>query len=285
MVQKSKDARSAVQTHRNILKEFKFEIEPETHNILDFGCGSGSEVYQFRKMGYKAYGCDIENRFDNIQNLCQEEQIISHDESIFRPIDISNYRIPFDDESFDFVCSNQVFEHVQDYQQALSEIHRVLKSGGYSLHYFPSRYRPIECHTYVPLAGVFRGYFYLAFWAFLGIRNSFQKGRGFKETARDNFEYLNNQTKYLTKAEIRKLVSNQFNNVSFIEGYFMKHGEGRLRKIYRLTKKLTFISSLIISTFHTRVILFRKPHQATPSKIVSLSASKFPNRYLRQDNA
>ncbi|HMG66595.1 MAG TPA: class I SAM-dependent methyltransferase, partial [Chitinophagaceae bacterium] len=221
--------------------------------ILDFGCGAGKEVYFFRKMGYKAYGCDIDSFFDATQIKCNEERLIEPGEIIFKKIDMTDYRIPFADESFDYVFSNQVFEHVQNYPEALAEIYRVLKPGGYSVHFFPARYRPIEAHVFVPFAGIFRGRAYLSFWAFLGIRNSFQKGFGFKKTANTNYEYLKTRTTYFTKSQIRDKVNNQFRNVSFIEKYYIKNGYGRLRSF----KNIPFMAALI-RTFHTRAIFFKK---------------------------
>lgn len=50
---------------------------------------------------------------------------------------IENGRIPFDDNSFDVVVSNQVFEHIANLPPVLSEIRRVLKSGGTFLALFP----------------------------------------------------------------------------------------------------------------------------------------------------
>ncbi len=178
-------------------------------------------------------------------------------ETIFGTIDMANYRIPFDDNSFDYVFSNQVLEHVQNYPEALSEIYRVLKPGGSSLHFFPSKYRPVECHIFVPFGGIFQGYNYLAFWAFLGIRNQFQQGLRFREVARINHEYLTNRTTYYSKKTISRYVLNQFNNVSFVEKHFVKHGDGHLHDIYWLMKKLPFIASLVC-TFHARVVYFKK---------------------------
>jgi ubiquinone/menaquinone biosynthesis C-methylase UbiE len=250
--QQDPKAQKFVQVHKNILNEMGFTITPDS-KVLDFGCGAGKEVYQFRKLGYKAYGCDIKNLFDDMQKRCEKEKLISAGESIFGTIDMSDYRIPFPDETFDYVFSNQVFEHVQNYPEALSEIHRVLKPGGCSLHFFPARYRPIEPHVFVPFAGVFRSFGYLLFWAFFGIRNPFQKGHNFKKVARANREYLTTRTTYFTKAKIREKVFNQFKNVSFVEKYFIKYGGGRLRSL----TNLPFIPSLIRS-FHTRAIFFTK---------------------------
>jgi ubiquinone/menaquinone biosynthesis C-methylase UbiE len=248
----SMKAQKFVQTHKNILHEKGFEITPDSR-ILDFGCGAGREVYLFRQMGYKAHGCDIKDVFDDMQKQCEQEKLVSNGEVVFRKIDMNNYRLPFDDDSFDYVFSNQVFEHVQNYQEALSEIYRVLKPGGCSLHFFPARYRPVEPHVFVPFAGVFRSYGYLLFWAFMGIRNSFQKGFGFKKVAKANLEYLTTRTTYFTAAKIHDKVFNQFGNVSFVEKYFIKYGGGRLSNL----QKFPFIDPLIRS-FHTRAIFFTK---------------------------
>jgi ubiquinone/menaquinone biosynthesis C-methylase UbiE len=253
MTQQETKARKFVQIHQDILNELGANLIPHSSKILDFGCGKGNETYLFRKMGFKAYGCDIKNSFEATLAVCKEEKLIDADENIFGIIDLNDYRIPFADETFDYVYSNQVFEHVQNYSEALSEIHRVLKPGGTSVHFFPARYRPIECHVFVPFAGIFRGYGYLSFWAFLGIRNPHQKGLSFKEVAKNNHHYLNTRTTYFKKAEIQEKVFHQFENISFIEKYFIKHGGGRLSSF----RNLPFIDSLI-RTFHTRAIFFKK---------------------------
>jgi ubiquinone/menaquinone biosynthesis C-methylase UbiE len=151
---------------------------------------------------------------------------------------------------------------VQNWPQSLAEIKRVLKPGGTSLHIFPSRYCPIEPHVFVPFAGIIQAYAYLAFWAFLGIRNSYQKKLNWKEVAKLNFEYLRTCTTYLSGSEIKKQVSNQFGNVSFVEGVYITYHLGRVtRYLSLISRKVPFISQLF-STFFTRVIFFKK--LATP---------------------
>ena len=232
-----------------------------TSMILDFGCGEGKLLHQFRKKGLNAFGVDIENRYGHIHQMCIEEGITKANEDIFRTIDVDNFKIPFADDTFDFIVSFYVFEHVQNWSQSLAEIKRVLKPGSTSLHIFPSRYCPIEPHIFAPFAGIIQAYAYLAFWAFLGIRNSYQKKLSWKEVARNNFEYLRTRTTYLSGSEIRKEVVTQFGNVSFVEGVFIKHHFGRLtRYLSFISRKFPFIPQLF-STFFTRVIFFKK--QAT----------------------
>lgn len=246
-----------IQLVQNIMRELGSELRSNS-TILDFGCGNGMLVSQLRKQEYHAFGVDIKNYFDGVQKRCEEEGLIKQDEHIFSTINMDHYRIPFDDDTFDSVISLYVLEHVQNWEQSLAEIRRVLKPGGTSLHIFPSRYSLVEPHVFVPLACIFQGYPYLAFWAFLGIRNSYQKRLNWHEVTKLNFEYLRTCTKYYPKAEVRKLVASQFGNVSFVEGIYIKHHFGRVRRyLYPLSKIFPFTSSLF-STFYTRVLFFQK---------------------------
>ena len=55
-------------------------------------------------------------------------------------IDINNFKIPFENNSFDLVISTSVFEHVFNKEEAFREIKRVLKKDGLAIHNFPSKY-------------------------------------------------------------------------------------------------------------------------------------------------
>jgi SAM-dependent methyltransferase len=231
-----------IQLHRAILNDLGYDINSQSV-ILDFGCGEGKRVYQYRDLGFKAFGTDIK--------LSQENNFIR------RIHDLSAYRIPFDDETFDFVYSEQVFEHVQDHSSVLSEIHRILKPHGFCLHIFPSKYKPIEPHVFIPLGGTFQAHPWLLFWALVGIRNSFQKSLKFREVADSNYTYLKNQTRYLSKRKIRSHVFKHFHNLIFAERYLIKHSYGRARYLYPLVTIFPFFS-LLYSSLYCRVIFFKK---------------------------
>jgi ubiquinone/menaquinone biosynthesis C-methylase UbiE len=171
--------------------------------LLDFGCGAGERVEAFRRNGFDAVGCDLALPDDAPDTL--------------RPIARDPYRLPYDDASFDRVYSITVFEHVMNYDLALAEIRRVLKPGGISVHVFPSRWKPIETHTYVPLASRFQSYGWLYLWAALGIRNEFQRGQSARETAAANAHFLRTETNYLTKRSLREQVLRHFAQCEFVE--------------------------------------------------------------------
>ncbi len=92
--------------------------------IYDYGCGSGKLIMALKCAGYcNSYGGDIVEKFDNrlFDNLGfgrNTFQLIKED------------KIPFTDEKFHLVTSNEVVEHVFDHDNYYSEASRVLKSGG-----------------------------------------------------------------------------------------------------------------------------------------------------------
>lgn len=47
------------------------------------------------------------------------------------------FRIPFDDNTFDMVAANQVMEHVEDLALTFAEINRIIKPNGRCLVLFP----------------------------------------------------------------------------------------------------------------------------------------------------
>ena len=140
-----------------------------------------------------------------------------HDAGVLRPIARHPYRLPFEDRSCDVVFSVTVLEHVMDYDTALAEIARVLKPGGISVHIFPSRWKPIETHAFVPFASVCRSYWWLYLWALAGIRNHFQAGLSARQTAEANARFLAEQTNYLTQGEIRAHAGRHFGECRFSE--------------------------------------------------------------------
>ena len=221
----------------SIAKE-KSIISENNSAILDFGCGSGKSVSELRGQGYNAFGCDIVFKKDEAVDTTA-----LHDENLIRLIDLSPYSLPFEDNTFDLIISNQVFEHVQNYSETICEMHRILKPGGSTIHVFPPRYGLIEPHVYVPFSSIIQTYSWLLLWAYLGIRNENQDGLSAREVAKSNYTYLNNNTNYLSKREITKYFGRYFNNVEYCEALFLKHSP-RGKHIYILSKMLTFIPAL-----------------------------------------
>lgn len=230
--------------------------------VLDFGCGSGELAYELRKQGIKTFGIDILDYHGEYEQKCRDEGLTDPHADIFATIDLANYRIPYPDNTFDLVFSFQVFEHVQNWPEALAEIKRVLKPGGYSLHIVPSRHRIIEGHVHVPFGSVFRGQTYLSLWARLGIRNDYQRDLSWREVAAINHTYLTTETKYHPRPAVKKIVQREFGNLRFVEEAYLDSSGGRFHRYYpRFKKTLPLLPRLYgrwYSTFNSHAILSQK---------------------------
>lgn len=96
--------------------------------ILEIGCGDGG-VVQLLKGENKVFGIDISaSGVQNARNLGINTKLV----------DISSEKLPFRNQSFDYVLIFEVFEHLKCPQCALEEIQRVLKPKGVMLASIPN---------------------------------------------------------------------------------------------------------------------------------------------------
>ncbi|ACT92395.1 class I SAM-dependent methyltransferase [Dyadobacter fermentans] len=70
------------------------------------------------------------DRFEQMKNL---DYITADIESPLAKVKMDIHQIPFEANTFDVAICNHVMEHVDDYILAMSELHRVLKPGGWAL--------------------------------------------------------------------------------------------------------------------------------------------------------
>jgi SAM-dependent methyltransferase len=68
--------------------------------------------------------------------------------------EVDMQKLPFQNETFDYVISDQVIEHLQNPQQAIKESYRVLKNGGVAIHttclLLPIHYGPKDYWRFTP---------------------------------------------------------------------------------------------------------------------------------------
>jgi SAM-dependent methyltransferase len=101
------------------------------HRLLDIGCGFGGLTRLIADhLGIEeAHGIDVdalaleEARGKDVTTHC---------------LDIREGQLPFGDSSFDIVTSFGVLDYLPDFDPLLSEIHRVIRKGGYALISLPN---------------------------------------------------------------------------------------------------------------------------------------------------
>ena len=112
----------------------------DARSLLDIGCGSMfPQLLLFNTMGCsRAIGVDITD-FVDLNNLEPEWKYfyaklqeltgcpLRHDGVDARSIDIT--KTPFPDDFFDIIISNNVFEHISNLDEVMTEINRISKSN------------------------------------------------------------------------------------------------------------------------------------------------------------
>ena len=99
--------------------------------LLDVGCGEGRHIFGVMQ-DYplmKCIGIDMDHESIKIAEEGYDYfKSISHAGAEF--LKGSAYNIPFPDNFFDLVVCSEVLEHLHEYNDAVKEMHRVLKPGG-----------------------------------------------------------------------------------------------------------------------------------------------------------
>ena len=104
-------------------------LEPE-HKVLDLGAGRG-RVAEMHFQGQCAFIAGVDPDAGVLSNPHVDEA---------RQLEAPDFKIPYDDETFDIVFSDSVLEHVTDPAGYFCEVSRVLKSGGRFLAKTPNKY-------------------------------------------------------------------------------------------------------------------------------------------------
>lgn len=110
-------------------------------SILDLGSGPGSFLVQAAEAGGNVVGVEpsqelIDVSLERLHSLGLSVQIIKG----------TGEHIPFPDGSFDFVNMAEVIEHVEDPEQVLLEVYRILKRGGGVYVSVPNRFGMYDPH-------------------------------------------------------------------------------------------------------------------------------------------
>lgn len=152
--------------HRRSLEMQSYvELMPETKDlsVLELGCGIGYQSAMLASISKSVVATDLPNEsvadhapgMDAAAKLHQQLKIDN-----VTLIPCSAEELPFDNDSMDMVFSSHVLEHIPNQKNALEEIYRVLKPGGYHVCIVPVRFEKlyafISFYSYLIKASLIR---------------------------------------------------------------------------------------------------------------------------------
>lgn len=115
------------------------EQNERINTVLDLGCGEGNSqnIFQCKKKDIKWIGLDIESSPEISNRTRHSEKFCAYD----------GINIPFENNYFDLIYSNQVLEHARHPIELLADVYRVLKPGGYFIG-STSQFEPYHSYSY-----------------------------------------------------------------------------------------------------------------------------------------
>lgn len=108
----------------NILEEIN--KKNKINNLLDLGCGDGSNLKWISKFSQNLYGTDY-----NLLRLKRAKKILDKIKISSKLFLTDIFSMPFIENSFDLIFFNHVIEHLEDDKLALKKIFEITKKGGY----------------------------------------------------------------------------------------------------------------------------------------------------------
>lgn len=108
----------------------KMQLKPNS-KFLDLGCGEGRHcfgAYMSEEIDVFGFDMSLSDVGKAKENFDQFNENTSTKSCNFGVADAK--KLPFKDNTFDFIICSEVLEHIIDYQSAISEINRILKPEG-----------------------------------------------------------------------------------------------------------------------------------------------------------
>ena len=103
--------------------------------VFEIGVGLGAYLSRLAQHAQQAIGLDVEHE-RTMQAHQHVDQVVCG---------VGEF-LPFPQNNFDLILSNEVLEHVQDDRKSVEEMVRTIKPGGRILLFCPNRGYPVETH-------------------------------------------------------------------------------------------------------------------------------------------
>lgn len=230
--------------------DYLINFIPGSKKVLDFGCGRGDLLVRLLRKGHNAKGCDISDLIYEKSEWILKPLVVN--KHIFR---VSSNKLPFKNSEFDYILSNQVFEHVSDPKTSLKEIHRTLKVNGILILCFPTEEVFIEPHLKLPLIHRLKKYpsflkSYLKLAYYFRIGQAKKTDLSIEKWVQNRLEYLHKNINYTRRKKFIKMLNELNFNVDDLT-----------QKLIKDRYNFNFYEKILCSIF--------KPHQVSSCLFIS----------------
>jgi ubiquinone/menaquinone biosynthesis C-methylase UbiE len=122
-VNRRKKAQNNIKKVEDALKQINAE---RIKDVLEIGCGIGLvAAYLANERGFTVYGTDFDS-----EEIQLAKKFNTENQNLNYQIEDAA-KLSFEDNCFDLVISQNVFHHIPNWTNAISEIQRVLRQGGF----------------------------------------------------------------------------------------------------------------------------------------------------------
>jgi 2-polyprenyl-6-hydroxyphenyl methylase/3-demethylubiquinone-9 3-methyltransferase len=121
-------------------------VVKEKCNVIDIGCGAGTQTILWAAAGHRSHGVDINEGLLDIARKRSADSMLELD---FRKG--SAAKIPFADSSMDVCLAPEVLEHVEEWEKCLDEFSRILSPHGIIFISTSNRLCPYQNEFRLPL--------------------------------------------------------------------------------------------------------------------------------------
>ncbi len=218
--------------------------------ILDYGCGGGRTVIYLHLLGFKnVYGIDLVLKENNTSAMDLNNKIMELlGIKVTRFFHYDGSEIPFANNTYDVVYSEQVLEHVHDIDRYYKETSRVLKSGSFAYFSFPHKFIPYDSHGRTWLIHMLPKSMAYFFYRILG-----RDVDRLKKLL--NFQTISHHKKIASKyfCEIKNIASERLKHFSE-EDLLRYKGNKKMRKVVDISIKRNILSSRVIGILSSLAI-------------------------------
>jgi len=173
---------------------------------LDLGCGAGQYLLQLSSMDFECFGADISEEMLKIT----QEKFIFHQIKDVTLINSDCYQLPIEDNYFDLIICIGVLEYLDNETQALLEMMRTMKSGGFAIVTFPNLFK---------LRNLLNPYYYIIrIWTYLFSRKSVQTPKG-NNSNNVKIDFNKSTVSRYSLSKVKKIVSNSGYSIIEARGY------------------------------------------------------------------